>query len=191
MKVLCVLVCVGVCGSGCMTQGYSWGSCFGDFGVSNVCVTTNGYAIDQDRLAGIIENTYNEVVAKAGHQKRMDKFLETTVVYLSFEPDGNELLDYWSAEGLAYFAYDNTAEGPMGDHVVWVNVLIKYWPEFYDGCLELSPVAHEFLHVGMYVTLGLEKDKEDMHPKDWFGEGSVEERVHSDYADQMCPEEEP
>lgn len=188
MKVLACVVCVGV--SGCMTEGYAWGSCFGDFSASNVCVTTNGYAINQDRLAGIVENTYNEVVAEFGHEKRMNKFLNTTIVYLSFEPEDNELLQYWNADGLTYVSYDNAAEGPMGDHVTWINVLVKYWPEFYDECLELSPTAHEFLHVGQYVALGLKKSKEGpMHPDNWFGAGTIEERVHSDYVDQMCPEE--
>jgi len=189
MKALCMLLCVGV--SAC--HGYSWGSCFGDFSVSNVCVTTNGFSVDPDRLQGIIENTYNEAVAFAGHEKRMDRFLNSMIVYLSFEPNGNEQLQYWNAEGLTYERYNKSVTGPMGDHVVGITVLVKYWPELYDECLESSATAHEFVHVGSYATKGMEWfNNSQMHPDGWFnGEGTVEDRSWRDYADQMCPEEEP
>lgn len=180
---LCVCLCVGVSACG---PGYSWGSCEGDFMVGNVCTYTNGFDVDSDRVQGIVENTLQKSIAFAGGQKKVDEFQANTIVYLSFVENSKEL-KYYGADGLTIVKYNKQVQGPNDDHVVSVRVLVEYWAKFYDECLEESPTAHEFLHVAIYAIKGLEWFKNSPeHPADWFGEGTIEETVHSDYACQMC-----
>ena len=174
--------------SGC--GAYVFGGCTGDFMVDNFCVYVGDFAIDPAKVGAIKDKVILEATNKYGHKKQVDHFMRDHIIYLSFVNSGpkEELLEHYEATGLAITTCDNNINGPHDDCVVNIEILINYWPEFYDNCLENSSYAHEVIHVMELAIRGIDWVDEHYndHPAGWFGWDSIEETCHHQYVEEMC-----